>query len=295
MEYIDYYKILGVSKSASAEEIKKAYRKLARQYHPDVNPNNAEANRKFQQVNEANEVLSDPAKRKKYDTYGKDWKQGEAFEKARQQQAGGRSRAYDDFEFTGDFEGEHFSDFFSSLFGNGRRQSRGKMKGQDIQATLQLNLSDVFTTNKQTFTVNGKTIRITVPAGVEDGQKIKLPGQGGSGFNNGPAGDLYITFQMINNTAFQRKGNDLYVNKDINLYTAILGGTINLDTLHGQVKLKINAGTQNNSIMRLKGKGFPIYKSDGNFGDLYVSFNVVLPTNLSEKQKQLFTELSQLS
>lgn len=294
MEYIDYYKILGLNKTAGADEIKKAYRKLARQYHPDVNPNNAEANRKFQQINEANEVLSDPVNRKKYDTYGKDWQHSEAFEKARQQQGGSRNQGFDDFEFTGNFEGDHFSDFFSSLFGNGRKQSRGKMKGQDIQATLQLNLSDVFTTNKQTFTINGKNIRITVPAGVEDGQKIKLAGQGGPGLNNGAAGDLYITFQIINNTGFQRKGNDAYLNKDINLYTAVLGGTIALDTLHGKVNLKINAGTQNNSIMRLKGKGFPIYKSDGSFGDLYVSFNVLLPTNLSDKQKQLFTDLSQL-
>lgn len=294
MEYIDYYKILGVSKTASAEDIKKAYRKLARQYHPDVNPNNTEANRKFQQINEANEVLSDPDKRKKYDTYGKDWQHSEAFEKARHQQAGSRKRGFDEYEFSGNFEGSDFSDFFSSLFGNGRKQGRGKMKGQDIQATLQLNLSDVFTTNKQTFSINGKNIRISIPAGVEDGQKIKLTGQGGNGLSNGPAGDLYITFHILNNTAFQRKGNDLYVNKDINLYTAILGGSITLDTLHGKVKLKINAGTQNNSIMRLKGKGFPIYKSEGDFGDLYVTFNITIPTNLTEKQQQLFTELSQL-
>ncbi|HRB30934.1 MAG TPA: J domain-containing protein [Ferruginibacter sp.] len=294
MEYIDYYKILAVSKTASAEDIKKAYRKLARQYHPDVNPNNTEANRKFQQINEANEVLSDPTKRKKYDTYGKDWQHSDAFEKARQQQAGSRRRGFDDYEFTGNFENGDFSDFFSSLFGNGKKQGRSKMKGQDIQATLQLNLSDVFTTNKHTFSINGKNIRISVPAGVEDGQKIKLTGQGGSGLSNGPAGDLYITFHILNNTAFQRKGNDLYVNKDINLYTAVLGGSITLDTLHGKVKLKINAGTQNNSIMRLKGKGFPIYKSEEYFGDLYVTFNVTVPTNLNEKQQQLFTELSQL-
>jgi curved DNA-binding protein len=293
MDYIDYYKVLGISKTASADEIKKAYRKLARQYHPDVNPNNENAHKKFQQINEANEVLSDPEKRKKYDKYGKDWQHGEAHEKARQQQysqgfGGGQG-------FGGDFGDEGFSDFFSSMFGNAGRQSRTKYRGQDVSASLQLKLSEVFKTHPQTFTINGKNIRISIPAGVENGQVIKLKGYGNPGMNGGPAGDLLITFQINNDTAFRRAGNDLHLNKEIDLYTALLGGDIVLETLHGKIKLKVKPETQNNTKIRLKGKGFPVYKSNEHFGDLFITYQVKLPENLTEKEKELFTELSKLA
>ena len=293
MEYIDYYKVLGLSKSASDEDIKKAYRKLARKYHPDINPNDKEANKKFQEINEANEVLSDPEKRKKYDKYGKDWQHGEAFEQSRRQQ----QQAYDfggQQQFSGDFDEGHFSDFFSSLFGGGGGRTRARGRGADVNASLQLNLTDVFKTHQRTITIDGKNIRITIPAGISNGQKIKLKGHGEPGRNGTAAGDLYITFSIINNTPYKHSGNDLYLTQEIGLYTAILGGEITIETLHGKIKLKIKPETQSNTKIRVKGKGLPVYKSEGQFGDLYVTFQVTLPQNLTEKQKQLFTELSKL-
>lgn len=295
MEYIDYYKILGIDKNASAEDIKKAYRKLARKYHPDVNPNNKEAHKKFQEINEANEVLSDPEKRKKYDQYGKDWKHAEEFEKARQQQ---RQRSYSTqgAESFGGDEG-NFSDFFESLFGgmgarSGRRQT--KYKGHDYEAELHLGLREAYPTHQRTLTLNGKNIRITIPAGVENGQKIRLKGHGAEGMNGGPNGDLYITFIIEDDPQFKRLGNDLYTNVEIDLYTAVLGGETTIETLSGKIKLKVPAGTQNDTKTRIKGKGFPVYKMDGEFGDLYITYKVNIPANLSEKEKQLFTELSKL-
>ena len=293
MEFIDYYAVLGVSKNASTDDIKKAYRKLARQHHPDLNPDNKEAHKKFQQVNEANEVLSDPEKRKKYDQYGKDWKHAEQFEQARQsqQQPGGWGQ-----EFQDDYNEGHFSDFFESLFGGrsraGSRQT--KFRGQDVQAELKLNLADIYKTHQQTFSINGKNIRITIPAGVEDGQKIKLKGHGGPGVNGGPAGDLYITFQIVNNTKFRRVGNDLHTTAEVDLYTAVLGGEVTIETMEGKLKVKVNPGTQNGTRIRLKGKGFPVYKKEGEFGDLFVTYHVKIPVNLSPEQKELFKKLSTL-
>lgn len=289
MEFMDYYKILGVPKNASADDIKKAYRKLARQYHPDTNKD-PQAHKKFQEINEANEVLGDPENRKKYDKYGKDWQHGEQYEKARQaQQAQGfGGRQYEGFGG----EDDGFSDFFSSMFGGGRRQPRHK--GQDYNATLQINLNDAFRTHQQTLTVNGKNVRITIPAGIEDGQIIKLRGYGAPGGNGGAAGDLYITFKINNPTTFRRTGSDLHVTQDLDLYTALLGGEITVDTLHGKIKLKIKPETQNNTRSRIKGKGFPVYKSEGEFGDLFITYNIKLPEELTSKEKDMFRELQKL-
>lgn len=302
MDFIDYYQILGVAKTATEDEIKKAYRKLARKYHPDVNPDNAEAHKKFQQINEANEVLSDADKRKKYDQYGKDWQHADQFERARQsggrQYAGGNaggSHAYaNDF---GDFGDGGFSSFFESMFGGqqgggGRRSA--KFRGQDFQASLQLSLEDAYTTHQQTLAVNGKNIRITIPAGVENGQKIKLKGHGAPGVNGGPAGDLYITFVIAEHPRFKRTGNDLFASVNIDLYTAVLGGDAIIETITGKVKIKVAPETQPDTKTKLRGKGFPVYKKEGEFGDLYVTYKVQLPTHLTEKQKELFKELSSL-
>lgn len=297
MEFIDYYKILEIDRNASADDIKKAYRKLARKYHPDLNPNDKEAENKFKQVNEANEVLSDPEKRKKYDQYGQDWKHAEEFERGGPRQSRPRgqqsSRAY-----SGHFTEEDFSDFFSSMFGGSGFQSSGregvKYKGGDYKAELHLKLSDVFRTHKQTLTVGGKNIRLTIQAGVEDGQTIKIKGYGGEGVNGGPRGDLYISFVIKNDTDFVREGNDLHAKVSVDLYTAVLGGEITVPTMDGKVKLKLKPGTQNGTKVRLKGKGFPVYKEEGKFGDLYVTYQVEIPKELSEKEKDLFIQLSKL-
>jgi curved DNA-binding protein len=292
MDFVDYYKILGIDKTALPKEIKNAYRKFARKYHPDLNPNDKDAKKNFQLINEANEVLSDPEKRKKYDQYGKDWKHADEFEKARQSQA--QSNSYGS-GFSGAQSGEDFSDFFESMFGRGASGSRSrqaKFRGEDFNAELHLELLDAYKTQKQTLTVNGRKIRITIPAGIENGQTIKIPGHGGSGINGGPNGDLYITFSIANHPIFKRLGDNLFASVDIDLYTAVLGGEITLDTLDGKVKLKVAPETQNGSKIKLKGKGFPVYKKDGQFGDLQISYNIKIPRNLTDKQKELFSELS---
>lgn len=293
MEYIDYYKILELDKSASEADIKKAYRRLARKYHPDVNPNDESAKKKFQQINEANEVLSDPANRKKYDQYGKDWKHAEQFEKQNAQRGGPQGGFQGGFQGNNDFEESDFSDFFASMFGGGGgRSNKTKYRGQDANAQLQLDIRDVYTTKQQTLTINGKSIRITIPAGVENGQVIKLTGYGSPGANGGPNGDLFITFVITNTTKFKREGSHLYTTVDLDLYTALLGGDITIDTMNGQVKLPVKPETQSGTQVKLKGKGFPIYKKEGEFGDLFVTYKIVLPSNLSEKEKELFKQLA---
>lgn len=301
MAYIDYYNILGVSKNASAEDIKKAYRQKARKLHPDLNPNDKEAHKNFQQLNEANEVLSDPEKRAKYDKYGENWKHGEEYEKAQQQyQQQKRQWGGQTFYTEGDFSDADFSDFFHSMFGSGFSQrtssrSQRKYKGGDFQAELRLSLRQAAHTHQQTLNLDGKNIRITIPAGVADGQKIKLSGYGQPGVNGGPNGDLYITFVVEDDLNFKRLGNDLYTSADVGLYTAVLGGEITVNTLDGQVKMKVKPGTQPESKVRLKGKGFPVYKKDNQFGDLIVTMKVEIPKNLSTKEQELFTELSKLN
>jgi curved DNA-binding protein len=290
MDFIDYYKILEIDKNATVDDIKKAYRKLARKFHPDLNPNDKEAHKKFQQINEANEVLSDPEKRKKYDQYGKDWQHAEHFERQRQHQPKQETN-YTNEDFSG--EGD-FSSFFESMFGGSHHQRSTKFRGQDFNAELHLPLTDALKTHQQTLSVNGKNIRITIPAGIENGQVIKLKGYGAPGVNGGPSGDLYITFQIPDHPKYKRVGSDLYTTATIDLYTAVLGGDTLVDTLDGKVKMKVSPETQTGTKVRLKGKGFPVYKQEGRQGDLYVTFEVKLPTGLTEKQKTLFTELSKL-
>lgn len=295
---MDYYKILEVDKNATTQEIKKAYRKLARKLHPDLNPKDPDAQKKFQQLNEANEVLSDPEKKAKYDKYGKDWERGEEYEKYHKEQEQQRQQyAYQGSQTSGGFGEDQFSDFFSSMFGGraGGRTGGVKFRGQDIQAEVALTLEQAYTTHKQTFSVDGRNIRITIPAGIAHGQTIKLAGKGGKGRQGGPPGDLYITFSVANASQFKRVGDDLYTTKETDLYTAVLGGEITVDTMSGKIKLKVSPGTQNGTKVRLKGKGFPVYKKEGKYGDLYVTYKVKIPTDLTEKQKELFTGLANLS
>jgi curved DNA-binding protein len=293
MDFVDYYKLLGIEKNATQKEIKNAYRKLARKYHPDLNPNDKDAKKKFQEINEAQEVLSDPVKRRKYDQYGKDWSHSEQFEQQRKQQQYSGSRRTE--QGSGSFS--DFSDFFESMFGNASGSGRGrqvKYRGEDYTAELHLDLAEAYKTHQQTINVNDKKIRITVPAGIENGQTIRIPGHGGKGINGGPDGDLYITFSVLDDSRFKRRGNDLFANINLDLYTAVLGGEITFETLSGKVKLKVKPETQNGTKVKLKEKGFPVYKKEGHFGDLYITYSISIPTNLNEKQKNLFRELSGL-
>lgn len=295
MAFIDYYAILGVEKKATKDAIKKAYRKLARKYHPDLNPNDKEAENKFKEINEANEVIGNPENRKKYDKYGKDWEHADEIEKARQQN---KSRKEYDRKSSSNFSGTDYSDFFESMFGGSGSSSgnynKVKYKGQDINAEMHLAIKDVYKSHQQVLDVNGNKIRLTIPAGVENGQTIRIKGKGGEGLNGGPSGDLFIRFIVSNRTKFKRDGSNLHTSIDLDMYTSILGGEINIDTFDGKVKLKIKPETQNGTKVKLKGKGFPLYKKENQFGDLIITYNVKLPTSLSEKEKDLFKELKKM-
>ena len=300
MEYKDYYKTLGVDKTATTDHIKKAYRKLARQFHPDVNPNNPDAEQKFKDANEAHEVLSDAEKRRKYDELGADWQ--------RHQQAGaGRSQTQGGFDWSqyappgapnsANFnDGPDFSDFFGSIFGNpgGRTGSTRPGTGPDYQAELELTLEEAYRGGPRTLTVNGKNLRLTIQPGVEDGQTIRLRDQGGAGRNGGAAGALYITLRLVPDARFARLGNDLTQEVPVPLYRALLGGEQVVDTLAGPVKINIKPETQNGTRLRLRGKGFPIYKQAGQSGDLYLRLTVQLPQQLTGPEQELLRQLAAL-
>jgi curved DNA-binding protein len=290
MASVDYYKILGITKSASEADIKKAYRKLARKCHPDLNPNDKTAEKTFKEINEANEVLGNPKNRKKYDTYGEHWQNREAYEqeKKRQQEHNRRFQGAQ-----GAYSQEDFTNMFGDMFGGASsgKRANAKFRGQDYNSELKLNLQDVYKTQKQVITINGKNIRITIPAGVENGQIIKIKGHGGKGFNKGPNGDLYIKFSIVNDSKFKRDKDNLHVDIDLDLYTALLGGQLMVDTFDGKVKLTIKPETANGTKVKLKGKGFAKYKKEGQFGDLYITYQLKIPTKLNEKEIKLIKEL----
>jgi curved DNA-binding protein len=310
VNFKDYYKSLGVEKTASTDEIKKAYRKLARKYHPDVNPNNKEAEEKFKEISEANEVLSDPEKRKKYDTLGADWKRYEQtggqggfdWGKYSQGQPGGGG-----YQYQGDFEGfggGGFSDFFESIFGGGfgRQQQRAggrtrggfAYKGQDYQAEMEISFDEAFHGTERILNVINQKLRIKTKPGVSDGQVLRLKGKGGPGPNGGEAGDLFITVRVAPHPEYKRKGDDLYKDVSVDLYTAILGGEIHVPTISGNIKVKIPAEAQNGMTLRVKGKGFPKYGHESEHGDLYLKLKIQIPKNLSQKEKDLFKELAEI-
>ncbi len=307
MNFKDYYKSLGVDKKATTDTIKKEYRKLARKYHPDVNPNNKEAEEKFKEISEAYEVLSDPEKRKKYDQLGADWKKyeqaghygGGGFDWGKYQQQGGR-QTYTSDDFDG-FSGGGFSDFFESIFGGGgfsqQTRSRGAraFKGQNYETEVELSFEDAYHgTSRILRSSKGEQLKINIKPGVADGQTLRLPGKGGEGANGGPNGDILLRVKILPNPNFLRKGDDLYKDQNADLYTALLGGEITVNTMSGSIKMKLPPETQNGATLRLRGKGFPRYGKTDEYGDLYLKIQVQLPRNLSDREKDLLRQLAEL-
>lgn len=313
MEYKDYYKILEVDKKASQDEIKKKYRKLAQKYHPDRNPDDKTAEEKFKEIQEAYEVLKDPDKRQKYDQLGSNWKQyqqagGGGFDFSEWASQGGGKR-YRSASFDEVFGDTGFSDFFESFFGGsfgsggfrtsgfgggGRRQGYAQTKGRDYEAQIRLNLTDAYHGTSTVLNVDGKKIRVNLKPGLRDGQTLRVRGKGGQSPTGGPAGDLLLKINLVNNTHFRRDGDNLHITRDVDLYTAILGGKVTINTPGKPLSIKLPRETPNGKVMRLKGQGMPVYGKSNQFGDLYVKINVVLPKNLTEKETGLFKELQSL-
>jgi curved DNA-binding protein len=305
MDFKDYYKILGVEKTATTEEIKKVYRKLAIKYHPDKNPGNKAAEEKFKEINEANEVLSDPEKRKKYDELSTNWnsyqqkgagRKAEDFDWSRwsNQQGGqgfGTHRGEDIFGGEGDF-----SSFFESIFGGSGPQSRGRgpRKGSDYNTETDISLEEAYTGTSRRIELNDEVLDIKFKPGVKDGQVLRLRGKGGAGTNGGTRGDIYITVHIPEHPHYKRKENDLYCNAPVELYTAVLGGSQIIRTLKGNMRINIPKETENGKKLRLKGLGMPVFGKTGEYGDLYATIKIILPKNLSEEEIELFKKLEAL-
>ncbi len=294
MEYKDYYKTLGVDKNATQDEIKKAYRKLALKYHPDKNPDNKEAEAKFKEINEANDVVGDPVKRKKYDELGSNWKQ---YEHMGGQPGGGNP--FGGGGFGGGFGGGgDFSDFFEQFFGGGGARGGGRQrarKGQDLQTEFEISLEEAYHGTSRVIQLENEKLRVSTKPGAYDEQQLRIKGKGGPGSTPATAGDLFVNVRVRPHHRFTREGDNLKTNHDIDLYTAVLGGDTLVETLTGQVKVQIPAGTQATKTVRIKGKGMPVYGKPEIFGDLYVTLKVLLPTTLTDKQKELFEQLRALN
>jgi curved DNA-binding protein len=321
MEYKDYYKILGVGKSATEKELKSAFRKLAREHHPDVNPDDPQAEARFKEVNEAYEVLSDSEKRAKYDRLGADWQHW--------QQAGGRTGDYDWGQWTTAPGGGQtnvrygtpedleelfggsglFSDFFTSIFGGlggGARRSGGfggfegfeyqprPRRGQDLEHEVEINLAEAYHSTTRLLTKDGRRLEVKIPPGAKTGTRVRVRGEGGVGAAGGQAGDLFLKVKVAPDPRFERKGDNLHVAVVTDLYTAVLGGEVRVPSLTGDVKLKVPAGSQNGRVFRLRGKGMPKLRQPTEYGDLFARLDVRLPTTLTPKQQELFEQLRRL-
>lgn len=291
MDFKDYYKILEIDKKATPEKVKKAYRTLAKKYHPDKNLGNKKAEENFKLVNEAHEVLGDPEKRKQYDELGENWQQNQ---QAYNQQHNQYQRYYqgDQGQDFGDF-----SDFFEQFF-SGRSRNAGQQrpkKGSDYETEMEISLEEAFSGTSRIIQVGQEKLRVTTKPGAYTDQQLRIKGKGARGSGDGNRGDLFVRIKVRPDTKYVRKGNDLYQTVTINLYDAVLGNDIVVDTLSGKLKIKINPGTQNGKTIRLKGKGMPINERPEYFGDLYLLLNVQIPEKLSEKQRKIFEELKEIS
>lgn len=289
----DYYSILGVNKSATAEEIKKAYRKLAVKFHPDKNPGNKDAEEKFKEINDAYEVLSDADKRKKYDLFGENWnRMGEAQANGGYQQGSPGGQSY---HFEGDFgPGNDYSDLFENFFRSGGTSSRGgrsKSKVRDMRGSIAITLEDAYHGTAKIFEINREKIRIQLKPGAYDGLEIKLSGKGHPATKNGKPGDLFLQIQVSPHPLYERVGNDIRQSLTIDLFTAVLGGDVQISTLGGNLKIKMPAGTQHGKTLRIKGKGMPVYNQPGVYGDLLLNIQVAIPENLTAEQQELFRQL----
>jgi curved DNA-binding protein len=306
MTYKDYYKVLGVAKTATPEEIKRAYRKLAIKYHPDKTKGDKVSEEKFKDVNEANEVLSDPQKRKKYDQLGADWKH---YEEAGAPPGGfdwskyasdrsGQTHTMSQEEFNAMFNEEDAGDFFETLFGLHSRERRGRrnrsINGEDFEAETTLTFEEAYHGTTRLIKIGNQTIRVTIHPGIEDQHILRVPGKGAVGMNGGANGDLYLTVKITPHPDFQRKGNDLYCDLPVELYTAVLGGKTKIKTLKGIVKIDIPKETPNGKVLRLMGLGMPIYGKKNEFGNLYVKVVIQLPNHLSKEEIDLFKKLAAL-
>jgi curved DNA-binding protein len=306
MNYKDYYKDLGVGKTATSAEIKRAYRALANKYHPDKTKGDKIAEEKFKDINEANEVLSDPVKRKKYDQFGADWRQYEAagaqpggFDWSKYASGrGGQTRRASANESDSTFTDEGVGDLFEMLFGQHSGQKQGRrnvvLKGEDLEAETTLSLEEAYHGSTRFLKINDQTIKIIIKPGIMDQHVLRLEGKGGRGLNGGPNGDLYITIKVVSHPEFQRKGNDLYCDRPVDLYIAVLGGKARIKTLKDTVNVDIPKETPNGKMLRLLGLGMPVYGTKNEFGNLYVTIVIQLPDHLSEQEIELFRKLSAL-
>jgi len=301
MEYKDYYKILGVDKKASQDDVKKAYRKLAVKFHPDKNPGDKKAEEKFKEINEANDVLSDQAKRKKYDDLGENWQsQGQGFPNDFGQQSRRRQGGQQFYSS----EESQFSDFFESVFGSGAgggfggsTKQRGRMQrqGEDHQAETTITLEEAFNGTSRQVNLANQTLNLKLKPGIADGQILRMKEKGGPGMNGGPNGDLFITIHVQKHPRFERKGDDLYFDQPLDAYTAILGGKLAVQTIDKTIKINIPEGTDSDKVFRLKEMGMPEYSNPKQRGDSYVSVHIVVPKNLSSEDKEILAKLAKRS
>jgi curved DNA-binding protein len=303
MEYKDYYKTLGVAKTATQDEIKKAFRKAAIKYHPDKNPGDKKAEEKFKEMSEANEALSDPEKRKKYDELGENWKYQQEYgaQQGGAQGGGGFGRST---QYSGGFGGESesdFSDFFENLFGGGsgsggfsrsRQRSTQPRRGPDHQAEMQITLEDAYSGGERQIRLEGQALKLNLKPGIHDGQVIRLRGKGGEGVNGGERGDLLISLHLTPHPRFAIEGNDLHTDHSIDIYQATLGGKVPVQLIGRQIMMDIPPGTDSDKKFRLKNLGMPVYDKPGTHGDLYVRIRITTPKQLTEKERELFQQLA---